>query len=258
MPTNTPTSMAIAVRQLSFGYDPANPILHNISFSLNAGERLAILGPNGAGKSTLLLHLNGLLPEKKTDWDERVLTLDGKSVPWGNRAWLRRQVGFLFQNPDDQLFAATVGEDIRYGPEQLGLSESEIRQRVLSSLKAVGLECFESRNSARLSLGEKKRACLAGILACQPTILALDEPTSSLDPRGRSQVTQLLASLPQTMIVATHDLELARRLCSRTLILDAGFIAADGPTEALLAEEQLLESHGLRWTSSTIVDPHSS
>jgi energy-coupling factor transporter ATP-binding protein EcfA2 len=154
-------------------------------------------------------------------------------------------VGLLFQDPDDQLFCPTVFEDVAFGPRQFGSAGSELERIVAASLAKVRLDGFQARAPHRLSLGEKRRVCLAGVLACQPSILVLDEPTSNLDPRGRRELGDLLRTLPATRIVASHDLDLIVALCSRVLVLDGGRIVASGPTAQVLANEPLMHAHGL-------------
>jgi cobalt/nickel transport system ATP-binding protein len=202
-----------------------------------------LLGPNGSGKSTLLLHLNGILPEKPAG-DGRV-RIDGEAVGPENLESIRRKVGLLFQDPDDQLFCPTVEEDVAFGPEQLGLGEAEVAERVHEALHLVGLPDFGRRSTHHLSHGEKRRACLAGVLACRPSVLVLDEPTSDLDPRGRREFKALLGGLAATKLIATHDLELAVELCTRAIVLDHGEVVADGPTHVLLNDEPLMLAHGL-------------
>jgi cobalt/nickel transport system ATP-binding protein len=158
---------------------------------------------------------------------------------------IRRQAGLLFQDPDDQLFCATVEEDVRFGPEQLGLEEAEVQARVRRSLAQVGLAGYGQRATHHLSQGEKRRACLAGVLACEPALLVLDEPTSDLDPRGRREFKALLRQLPATKLIATHDLELVVELCSRAIVLDRGVVVAEGPVVELLNDEKLMLEHGL-------------
>ena len=234
---------ALEVANLSFHYPDGSAALQAVSFVVAAGESVAVLGPNGAGKSTLLLHLNGLLPESRPH--DGAVRVGGQPVVRANLPEVRRQVGLLFQDPDDQLFCPTVFEDVAFGPRQLALTEEQVRQRVEEALTRVGLVGFESRLPHHLSQGEKRRVCLAGVLACQSSILVLDEPTSGLDPRGRRELKALLRQLPITKIIATHDLELAAELCPRTLLLDGGRLVADGPTLQLLADEPLMHKHGL-------------
>ncbi len=234
---------AVEITDLKFRYPDGHAALRGLSFRLLPGECVALLGPNGSGKSTLLLHLNGLLPEKPGG--DGAVKIYGESVSPGNLAAIRRQVGLVFQDPDDQLFCPTVAEDVAFGPQQLGLSASEIAAQVENALAQVGLTGFGARSTHHLSHGEKRRACLAGVLACNPKILVLDEPTSDLDPRGRREFKAMLRRLPATKLIATHDLELAVELCARTIILDQGRIIADGRTVDLLSDEKLMLAHGL-------------
>jgi energy-coupling factor transporter ATP-binding protein EcfA2 len=238
-------SSAIEVRNLSYRYPrtPAGLALEQISFSVGEEECIGVLGPNGAGKSTLLLHLNGLLPEKVTL--ESCIWIGGQALTKPNLSLIRQRVGLLFQDPDDQLISATVFEDVAFGPRQLGVEGPILRSLVEHCLEQVGLRGFGEREPHRLSHGEKRRVCLAGVLACKPTVLVLDEPTSDLDPRGRREFKALLQSLPGAKIIATHDLELVVDLCSRVLILDQGKLIAQGPTVPLLADERLMLEHGL-------------
>ena len=233
----------IAVRSLSYRYPDGHDALLDVSFTLAAGERVALIGPNGAGKSTLLLHLNGLLPDRPPSTP--AVTVDGLPVAEKNLREIRRRVGLLFQDPDDQLFCPTVWEDVAFGPRQLGLREPELSRLVTESLAQVGLAGFEERLPHHLSRGEKRRACLAGLLACDARVLVLDEPTSDLDPRGRRELMALLSRLPVTQLIATHDLEFVVEICARTIVLDGGRIVADGPTRRLLDDEPLMLAHGL-------------
>jgi len=233
----------IAVRSLSYRYPDGHDALLDVSFTLAAGERVALIGPNGAGKSTLLLHLNGLLPDRPPSTP--FVTVDGLPVVEANLREIRRRAGLLFQDPDDQLFCPTVWEDVAFGPRQLGLREPGLSRLVSESLAQVGLAGFEERLPHHLSRGEKRRACLAGLLACDARVLVLDEPTSDLDPRGRRELMALLSRLPVTQLIATHDLEFVVEICPRTIVLDGGRIVADGPTRRLLDDEQLMLAHGL-------------
>jgi energy-coupling factor transporter ATP-binding protein EcfA2 len=242
-------TVALEVSELAFQFAGGAPALRSASFSIEAGECLAIIGPNGAGKSTLLLHLNGILPEHANQRSTGSVRVHGRLVTREHSAWVRRQVGVLFQDPDDQLFCATVGEDVAYGPEQLGCDPVEVAQRVKSALAQVGLAGFERRLPHQLSGGEKKRVCLAGLLAYDPTILVLDEPSSALDPRGRRQLIDLLRTLPTTRIIATHDLALVAELCPRSLLLDHGSVVAIGPSKELLRDDALMRDHGMECPS---------
>jgi energy-coupling factor transporter ATP-binding protein EcfA2 len=233
---------ALEVRNLSYEYPDGTHALRGVSFSIAPGECVGLIGPNGAGKSTLLLHLNGILPDRSRGTGE--VYVDGEKITPKTVDAARRKVGLLFQDPDDQLFCPTVFEDVAFGPQQFGLN-GELPHIVRRSLDAVGLAGFEKRAPHRLSGGEKRRACLAGVLACQPRVLVLDEPTSNLDPRGRRQIKDLLRQLPATKLIASHDLELILELCPRTIVLDEGTIVADGPTPTLLANRWLMDEHGL-------------
>lgn len=234
---------AVHVERLSFRYPGGTDVLTNVSFSISHGEIIGLVGPSGAGKSTLLQHLNGLLPSKLSD--AASVVIDGIPVSRPMIADVRRRVGFLFQDPDDQLFCPTVFEDVAFGPLNLGLSVDEARQRVRDSLAAVGLVGYEPRSTLRLSLGERKRVCLAGIFACLPSVLALDEPFSSLDPRSRRTLIAILKQFSGSQIIATHDLDVVVDLCHRVLLLDGGQLRAAGPTHDILGNAALMERHGL-------------
>jgi cobalt/nickel transport system ATP-binding protein len=240
---------AVEVEDLTFHFADGTTALRGVSFAVDEGECVALVGPNGAGKSTLLLHLNGVLPEEPAEHSAGTVRVLGRELTPSSAAWVRRQVGVLFQDPDDQLFCPTVGEDVAFGPEQLGLPAHEIETRVRSSLARVGLAGFERRMPHRLSGGEKKRVCLAGLLAYEPKILVLDEPTSGLDPRGRRELIELLACLPTTRIIATHDLAMAARLCSRALLVYDGKIVAERATGDLFLDDALMAAHGMECPS---------
>ncbi len=234
---------AIEVRNLNFRYADGTRALHDVTFSIAEGESVGLIGPNGAGKSTLLLHLNGLLPEAPDG--SRSVLVEGTPISPDNLFEVRRKVGLLFQDPNDQLFCPTVFEDVAFAPQQLGLGEAEIRERVTAALAKAGIPGFERRSPHHLSVGEKRRVCLAGVLACEPVILALDEPTGSLDPRGRRDLKELLRGIPITKLIATHDLELVVELCPRVIVLDGGAVVAEGPTVELLSDEALMLRHNL-------------
>lgn len=231
--------VVIEIDNLVYAYPDGQQALKGVSLIVRKGEKVAITGPNGAGKSTLFLHLNGIL---NGDGMVRVM---GVEVMDGHLGAIRAKVGLVFQDPDDQLFSPTVFEDVAFGPLHIGLPEAEVRRRVGWALAQVGMEGFENRLPHHLSLGERKRIAIATVLSMTPAILVLDEPTSGLDPRSRRSLIQLLREFPQTMLVASHDMRLVRDLCSRTVILDEGRIVADGPTDRLLADVELLERHGL-------------
>ncbi|HIC92983.1 MAG TPA: ABC transporter ATP-binding protein [Anaerolineae bacterium] len=233
---------AIEIRNLSFSYPDGQRALENISLSIGLGETVAIVGPNGAGKSTLLLHLNGIL---RGNGAVRVL---GLAIEEKHLKEIRSQVGLVFQDPDDQLFMPTVFDDVAFGPINMGLPEEEVCRRVAWALERVGMSGYERRSPHHLSVGEKKRVAIATVLAMSPEVLAVDEPTSNLDPRGRWELIGLLKELSQrlaALIIASHDLEAVWALCQRTIILDEGRVVADGPTSRILSDIRLLASHGL-------------
>jgi cobalt/nickel transport system ATP-binding protein len=233
----------LEVKDLSYSYPDGKPALRGVSMYAAAGECVGIVGPNGAGKSTLLLHLNGILPEDEDRHGEVIVC--GDPVNGTNLHEVHRTVGLLFQDPDDQLFCPTVQEDVAFGPVQFGYPAGEIDRIVRESLREVGLEGFERRSPHHLSGGEKQRVCLAGILACRPSILVLDEPTSDLDPRGRRELARLIKGLPATRVIASHDLELVVDLCSRVYLIDRGEVLASGPSVEILSNEELMLAHGL-------------
>jgi len=230
---------AIQVEALSFTYPDGQRALDGLSLSVRDGEKVGLIGANGAGKSTLLLHLNGILPNRGC---VRVL---GMKVEKANLKSIRQSVGLVFQNPDDQLFCPTVAEDVAFGPRQLRLPEAEVAARVRESLAAVGLRGLEARSAFHLSVGEKKRVAIATVLSMNAKVLALDEPTSNLDPRSRKELIRLLRRLGGTQIVASHDLDFVRTLCDRAVLLSKGRNVAEGAPEKILSDRALLEAHGL-------------
>jgi energy-coupling factor transporter ATP-binding protein EcfA2 len=237
----------LQVEGLSYRYPNGCLALDRISFSIAAGETVGIVGPSGAGKSTLLLHLSGLLPGQAPAGalgGSSAVRVDGLCVGEHLRE-VRRRVGLLFQDPDDQLFCPTVREDVAFGPLNLGLATEEVQRLVAESLAAVGLAGFENRSTVQLSVGERKRVCLAGVLACRPEILALDEPTGNLDPRARRTLREILREFAGTEVIATHDLDLVAEHCSRVMVLDGGRIHADGAPREILSDAALMERHGL-------------
>ena len=234
---------AITVRSLSFAYHDGTRALNDVSFSVAEGECVGVIGPSGAGKSTLLLHLNGILPER-LDGTPHV-AIFGKDISPRTLHVIRREAGLVFQNPADQLFCPPVAEDVAFGPEQFGLDPEEQANRVRVALAQMGLEGFDARSPHHLSQGEKRRVCLAGVLACQPRLLLLDEPTSSLDPRARRELISLVRSLRLTTLVATHDLGLVADLCTRVILLNGGTVITDGPTASILGYEMRMEANGL-------------
>jgi cobalt/nickel transport system ATP-binding protein len=229
----------IEVSGLSFEYPDGRHVLHDIDLSIAPGEKVALVGPNGAGKSTLLLHLAGVLRGRG---EIRV-----SSVPVSDDTMntIRSAVGLVFQDPDDQLFSASVYEDVAFGPRYMGLGESDVSGRVGRALTSVGMAGSQDRVPYHLSGGEKKRIAMATVLSMDPEILILDEPTLGLDPRGRRGICALLRELPQTMLVSTHDMRMVAELFPRMVVIDDGRIVADGPTEDLVHDASMMEAHGL-------------
>ncbi len=232
---------SLIVRHLTHAYPDGRPALRGVSLTVAAGERVALVGANGAGKTTLLLRLCGALPGERGQAE--IGGLDPADPH--HRGKLPAAVGMVFQNPDDQLFAATVLEDVAFGPLNLGIEPGQARQIAENTLERVGLAGYGPRPPHRLSGGEKRRAALAGVLAMNPAVLLLDEPTAFLDPRGRRELADLLAGLPVALLIATHDLEFATHRCGRTVVLDDGVVAADGLTASVLGDEKLLRRCGL-------------
>lgn len=232
----------IEVEDIRFAYPDGRLALDGVSFQVAAGETVGLIGPNGAGKSTLLLHLNGLLGLTRT---QGRIAISDVPVVADRLEEVRRFAGLLFQDPDDQIFCPSVWEDVAFGPEQLGLSGAALNERVIMSLRSVGLEGYEQRVPHHLSLGEKRRVCLAGVLACEAKVLLLDEPTANFDPRGRREFMALCQRLPMAKLIATHDLEMVLALCARVILLDQGRVICQGPAREVLSNEPLMLRHGL-------------
>jgi cobalt/nickel transport system ATP-binding protein len=239
---------AIEIKNLSYQYPDGTQALSKINLSISPGERVAILGPNGAGKSTLLLHLNGTLQGKG---EIEVFSLP---VNKQNLNKIRSLVGMVFQDPDDQLFLTTVYDDVAFGPLNQSLPPEEIDQRVLQALGIVGMSWAVSKSAHHLSFGEKKRVAIATVLAMNPEILVLDEPTSNLDPRNRKNLLNLLTSFSHTLIVATHDMDFAWHTCHRVILLSNGRIIADGVVQEILRNQKLLASEGLEVPACVLLE----
>ena len=234
-----PDGCLLAVENLSFSYPDGHAALHDISLHIESGEKVALVGPNGAGKSTLMLHLNGIF------LGHGKIQVAGMPINKEFLPLIRAKVGMVFQNPDDQLFSPTVFEDVAFGPLHMGLPEAEVFARVDRALEQVGMQIYAQRLSHHLSMGEKKRIAIATVLAMNPDILVLDEPSAGLDPRARRSLIELLRQMPITMLISTHDMRLVLELLPRTVIMDQGYVVADGPTDELLKDQVLLEAHGL-------------
>ena len=234
------TDYAVRITRLSYSYPDGTKALEGIDLDVRRGERVAIVGPSGAGKSTLLLHLNGVLTGSGT------VRIMGLALAAADLRQIRRHVGLVFQDPHDQLFCPTVFEDVAFGPLNLGVPQGEIPLLVEKALRDAGLEqAVRNRSSHHLSLGECKRVAIATVLAMQPEILALDEPSSNLDPRNRRHLIEVIGGLPATLLLSTHDLEMALALCSRAVLIDRGKIWADGDTRQLFSNRALMKEHGL-------------
>jgi cobalt transport protein ATP-binding subunit len=231
----------IEIEHLHYAYPDGTEALRGIDLHIDRGEKVALVGPNGAGKSTFMLHLNGI--HRPTHGSVRVGEWNAADRDGLRR--LRREVGLVFQDPDDQLFSPTVFDDVAYGPLHLGMGADEIHDRVERALASVGMSGFERRLPSHLSIGQRKRVALATVLSMDPSVLVFDEPSAGLDPRGRRQLIGLLRGLDQTLIVATHDMRLVSEVLERTVIMDDGLVVADGPTVEILADAALLEAHGL-------------
>ncbi|MDR2471118.1 MAG: energy-coupling factor ABC transporter ATP-binding protein [Treponema sp.] len=240
-----PPAAFIRAENVSVRYDGRDKAaaLRGLSFSVAEGERIALVGANGAGKSTLLLALVGVLPLAAGTLSVCGIELDGTNKE--NLRELRRRAALVFQNPDDQVFMPTVEEDIAFGPRNYGASEEHIAAVTEKVLAELGIGHLRGRLSHRLSGGEKRLAALAGILVMEPSLLLLDEPSSFLDPRSRRRLIDILGRLTHTMLLATHDLDLARALCRRVILLKDGSVFADGMAAEVLDNEALLETCGL-------------
>ena len=230
----------IEVHNLSYLYPDGHAALDGVTLRIEPGEKVGLVGPNGAGKSTLILHLNGIF--RSSSGSVQVCDVEISDQTLGK---VRAAVGLVFQDPDDQLFSPTVFEDVAFGPLHMGLREAEVRRRVTAALAAVNMAGYQERVSHHLSTGEKKRIAIATVLSMDPEILVMDEPSAGLDPRARRGFIKLLQDLPQTMLVATHDIRLVQEVFSRVLVMDHGRIVADGATDAILGDAALLARHGL-------------
>lgn len=234
----------LEVEDLYFRYHDGTPALNGISLSIDRGEKVAILGPNGAGKSTLLLHFNGIYLAQQGK-----VRVAGEEITRDNETRLREKVGMVFQDPDDQVFSPTVWDDVAFGPLNQGLDRKEIEERVFQALQAVDMWDLRSRAPHHLSYGQKKRVAIAGVIAMNPEVIVLDEPTAFLDPAGQESLMEILAELYQrgkTIIIATHDVDMAAEWADKVIILKGGKILAQGDT-MLLVQDTLVKDAGLRF-----------
>ncbi len=232
--------IVLDVRGLAHAYPDGRQALFGVDLQVSRGERVALLGPNGAGKTTLVLHLNGILVAGAGS-----VRVTGLPVERSHLGEIRRRVGIVFQDPDDQLFMPTVAEDVAFGPANLGLRGAELDARVREALAQVGMLDFADRAPSHLSYGQRRRVAVATVLSMHPEVLVLDEPSSNLDPAARRELSEVLLSLDLTLFMVTHDLPYALELCPRAVILDGGVIAADGATVDILRDEDLLSAHRL-------------
>ncbi len=234
------TAGAIRVQNLRHAYPDGHVAIAGVNLDIAAGERVALLGPNGAGKTTLMLHLNGVLTATSGS-----VTISDIPVVRSNFRDVRRRVGLVFQDPDDQLFMPTVAQDVAFGPANFGLRGDELAKRVRDALEVVSLTDLADRSPAHLSGGQRRRAALATVLACDPEILVLDEPSANLDPVARRELAETLMTLTATLLIVTHDLPYAAQLCDRAVVMDAGVVVADGDVADVLSDSELLAAHRL-------------
>ena len=230
---------AIEILDLTYSYPDGRKALQGVNLTVNKGDTAGLIGHNGAGKSTLIMLLNGVFTGKGT------IKIAGLTLEKKNVKEIRKSVGVVFQNPDDQLFMPTVFDDIAFGPLNFGLSSEEVKNRVAEVMKAMKLEGFDERLPHHLSTGEKKRVSIATVLSMRPSIIILDEPSSNLDPKGRRELIKLLKTIEGTKIIATHDLELVLEICNKVILMEKGRIVATGKTAEILSDEKLLEKNDL-------------
>jgi cobalt/nickel transport system ATP-binding protein len=228
------------VRGLAFAYPDGHQALFGVDLHVHRGERVALLGPNGAGKTTLVLHLNGILAAGAGS-----VAVSGLPVTRDNIPEIRRRVGIVFQDPDDQLFMGTVRQDVGFGPANLGLKGDELEACVQHALEQVGMAEYADRPPHHLSFGQRRRVAVATVLAMEPEILVLDEPSSNLDPASRRELADILRSLDVTVLMVTHDLPYALELCPRSVVLSDGYVVADGSTYDVLTDDALMRAHRL-------------
>jgi len=236
---------AIEIENLSSAYPDGTHVLDGVSLRIERGERVALLGPNGAGKTSLALHLNGILGIGREGTRSGRVSVEGIEVSTRTAAEVRRRVGMVFQDPDDQLFMPRVRDDVSFGPANLGLRDEALDERVRDALADVGMSDHIDRAPHRLSFGQKRRVAVATVLAMKPDIIVLDEPSTGLDPSSRRELADVLESLDLTILMITHDLPYAAEMCHRAVILDQGRVVADGPILDILRDTELLHAHRL-------------
>ncbi len=229
----------IEIRDLNYSYPDGRRALSGINLRIEKGEKVALIGSNGAGKSTLLLHLNGILR------GSGLVSIDGVMIEDSSIREIRKKVGLIFQDPNDQLFCPTAEEDVAFGPMHFSLPQNELSELVISSLDEVGMKGVAKRPSHHLSLGERRRVSIAAVLAMKPEILALDEPASALDPKRKRWLIDFLKSNTRTTLLATHDLMMAFELCDRAIIMREGKITFDGPAKEIVSNASLLSENDL-------------
>jgi cobalt/nickel transport system ATP-binding protein len=237
------TTPSLEIKDLAFAYPDGNQALFGVNLTVGQGERVALLGPNGAGKTTLVMHMNGIHPAAHGE-----VRVAGQLVDASDKANLRlirSKVGIVFQDPDDQLFMPTVGEDVAFGPYNMGVRGDDLDRVVIEALELVGMTEFKDRPPHHLSFGQRRRVAVATVLAMKPEILVLDEPSSNLDPASRRELADILRSLAITIVMVTHDLPYALELCERAVILSGGIIVADKKTREILGDKNLLQAHRL-------------
>jgi len=234
---------SLEISGLAYAYPDGNQALFGVDFSVNQGERVALLGPNGAGKTTLVLHLNGIIPTMQGQVRVAGEVVDSKNAE--SIKSIRHKVGIVFQDPDDQLFMPTVGQDVAFGPYNAGLRGLELERAVKEALELVGMIEFIDRPPHHLSFGQRRRVAVATVLAMKPEILVMDEPSSNLDPAARRELAEIITSLDVTLLMVTHDLPFAYELCQRAVILSAGVVAADDEISRVLSNKQLLTANRL-------------
>lgn len=232
-------SKAVEIRGFSFGYADAGKVLSDVDLSIDHGSKVALIGPNGAGKSTLLLAMSVFIEGAGE------ILIDGISASRKNARAIRRVIGSVLQNPDEQLFMPTLFDDVAFGPINMDMGHEEVKGRVAEALRTVGLSGMERRPPHHLSAGQKRSAAIATILSMDPKIITMDEPDTSLDPRSRNNLIDLLNSLDQTLIIATCNMDFAARLCDRVVLVDGGRIVADGESRKIMSDIELMEMHGL-------------